>query len=143
MKIQILMKRLYYKLLSPAIKKKAKFIAIPTTAGTGSETSSSAILTTEDNKKIPIVTNDFLPDLSILDSTLLTGIPMKVLVPSMLDALAHCLEGYVSKIDNIMANNLASLCLLNLYNAFKNLDQGYHYQDCSHWFLLCWNYPKY
>ena len=77
------------------------------------------------------MTNDFLPDLSILDSTLLTGIPMKVLVPSMLDALAHCLEGYVSKIDNIMANNLASLCLLNLYNAFKNLDQGYHYQDLA------------
>ncbi len=110
----------------PPLRKKARFVAVPTTAGTGSETSSSAIITSEDGlKKIPVVTHDFLPDLAILDANLLQNIPLKILIPSMLDALSHCLEGYVSKMQNIMAGNLVCHALQNLLNAFQKLKNNH------------------
>lgn len=112
----------------PNMRIKAKFVAIPTTAGTGSETSSSAILT-DGNTKVPVVTHDFIPDLAILDPTLLKDIPIKVLVPSMLDALSHSLEGFVSKVENTIVNNLACHAINNMNIAFNKLTNSSSYQD--------------
>lgn len=109
----------------PALRKKAKFIAVPTTAGSGSEASSAAIITSADKKiKIPVITHDFLPDIAILDSELLSNIPHKILLPSMLDALAHSLEGYVSKVQNKLASNLAILAIGNLISSLKLFADG-------------------
>ena len=77
---------------------KCFFVAVPTTVGTGSEVSSSAvILNTSNNKKIPIVSNDYISDIVILDSKLVLGIPNSILVSTAIDACSHAIEGYVSK----------------------------------------------
>tara|TARA_Y100000590_G_scaffold436620_1_gene557398 strand:+ start:360 stop:1505 length:1146 start_codon:yes stop_codon:yes gene_type:complete len=92
----------------PRLRGKSKFIAVPTTIGTGSEVSSSAVLfDPKSGKKIPIVTNDYLPDLVILDSKLVVGIPKNIMVSTMLDACAHAIEGYVSKIENLLMDQFA------------------------------------
>ena len=110
----------------PQLRKKAKFVAVPTTAGTGSETSSSAILTDiKAGNRFAVVTHDFLPDLAILDINLLENIPQNtVLIPSMLDALSHSLEGLVSKVQNKFATNLVSLAVQNITRSLKNLTLG-------------------
>ena len=116
----------------PELRKKARFVAVPTTAGTGSETSSSALITSEDGLyKIPVVTHDFLPDLAILDPGVLEDIPTKILVPSMLDALSHALEGYVSKVQNTVATHMVPLAVQKLIQAFKKLSEGQDYGDLA------------
>lgn len=91
----------------PALRGKARFVAVPTTAGTGSEVSSSAILAAEDGRKIPIVSHDLLPDVVILDPTLAQGLPRRAAVAAGLDALAHAVEGYVSRFANPLADTFA------------------------------------
>ncbi len=116
----------------PDLRKKAKFVAVPTTAGTGSEASSSAILTSEDGvEKIPVVTHDFLPDLAILDANLLANIPTNILIPSMLDALSHALEGYTSKMQNPLATNLVSHAIINILKSLKNISCDKEYEELA------------
>ena len=90
----------------PPLRKRSLFAAIPTTAGTGSEASSSAIITDSLGHKIPVVTHDFLPNLVILDSDLLQDLPDKWFCISVLDALSHSFEGYVSTLKNPLAETL-------------------------------------
>ena len=123
---------LYTSFSLPMLRKKSKFVAVPTNPGTGSETSSSAILTSNDGKnKIPIISHDFLPDLAILDADLLKNIPLKIVVPSMLDALSHSLEGYVSKMQNPLATNLSILATQNLILSLKKLVKNTEYQELA------------
>ena len=75
----------FYK--NPTPERKINFIAVPTTIGTGSET--SAILY---NVKFPIVTNDFLPDVVVLDPKLVLGIPKNIIISTMIDACSHSIE---------------------------------------------------
>jgi alcohol dehydrogenase class IV len=80
---------------------KARLAAVPTTAGTGSEVSSAAVFLDPDHGgKRYIVSHDLLPDLALLDSRFLASCPAPVVAASGLDALAHCLESYVSRFDN-------------------------------------------
>ncbi len=84
----------------PPLRGKAKFVAVPTTMGTGSEVSSSAILYTDNAHKHAVVTHDFLPDIVILDPELTLTTPASAIASSILDALSHATEGYVSKYTN-------------------------------------------
>ena len=84
---------------SPPLRGRAKFGAIPTTIGSGSEVSSAAVLLHDDNiSKQAIVTHDFLPDLVILDPELVAEVPLRILKSTVSDALSHAVEGYVSQI---------------------------------------------
>ena len=81
----------------PPLRGRAKFVAVPTTAGTGSEVSSSALfLDTETGRKRYFVTHHFLPDAVILDPALMEGLPRNALLVAGLDALAHAIEGLMS-----------------------------------------------
>lgn len=72
-------------------------IAIPTTAGTGSEVSQSAIVTDEEKRrKISIRGTKNAPVVAILDPVLLRSIPPKVAAATGMDALAHAIEAYQS-----------------------------------------------
>ena len=61
----------------PELRKKAKLCLIPTTAGSGSEVSNSAVVTI-DNKKTPIISNHFIPDIAILDPNLTVSLPPEI-----------------------------------------------------------------
>lgn len=91
-----------------SLRNKSKFIAIPSTVGSGSEVSSSAVLFDKNsNKKIPVISHQFLPDLVILDPNILVDLPNKIILSSLCDAMTHALEGYVSTIKNAMMDYFA------------------------------------
>jgi len=69
------------------------FVAIPTTSGSGSEVTDFAILTHE-NTKHPLVDDRLLPDVAILDDTLLEELPRSLIADTGFDVLAHCVEGW-------------------------------------------------
>ncbi|MFC4768078.1 hydroxyacid-oxoacid transhydrogenase [Effusibacillus consociatus] len=76
----------------------APLIAIPTTAGTGSEVTSVAVLTdVENNIKVGISDNYLRPAVALLDPELTTGLPPYVTACSGIDALAHAVEAYTAK----------------------------------------------
>lgn len=77
-------------------KENITFIAIPTTAGTGSESTKFAVVYKNDEKQ-SISSNDILPDYSILDESVLCTLPEYVRKTTMLDALCHSIESFWSK----------------------------------------------
>jgi aldehyde:ferredoxin oxidoreductase len=72
-------------------------ICIPTTSGTGSEVNPCAVLTDrERDLKFILMSNHFIPRLAVVDPLLCKTMPPKLTIESGIDALAHCIEGYVS-----------------------------------------------
>ena len=106
------------------IKDMPKVIAIPTTAGTGSETGRASLIVDEDTytKKI-IFHPSILPDLVILDPELTISLPAHLTAATGMDALAHCLEAYCSEVYHPMAHGIAvegvRIIKNNLVDAFK------------------------
>ena len=104
-----------------------KVIAIPTTAGTGSETGrSSLILDESDMTKKIIFHPSFLPDLVILDPKLTLSLPPHLTAATGMDALAHCIEAYCARGFHPMADGIALEGIKNVKNclitAFKHPD---------------------
>ncbi len=71
-------------------------ILIPTTAGTGSEVTAVAIITTGETTKSGIVSPLLLPDIALLDAELTTGLPAHVTAATGIDAMVHAIEAYTS-----------------------------------------------
>lgn len=70
---------------------------VPTTAGTGSEVTPIAIVTTGGSEKMGIVSPVLLPDLAVLDATLLVGMPRPVTATTGIDAMVHAIEAVTSR----------------------------------------------
>lgn len=85
---------------SVGLRKKIKyFIAIPTTSGTGSEVTPTAMITDTDRdppKKIEVVTDEFFSDITILDTDFVKDMPPFLTMATGLDALAHALSSYAA-----------------------------------------------
>jgi len=80
-----------------ALAPRLPFIAIPTTAGTGSEaTSVSVIIEAQDHIKHVLTHAQLLPDLAIIDACLTLGVPPQVTAMTGIDALTHAIEAYVA-----------------------------------------------
>lgn len=95
--------------LAKAVKKnmKKELIVVPTTPGTGSEVTSFSVFITERNEKKVINSLELLPDVVILDPSLLKTIPLESLRYFVIDMLSHSLESFSSKFANPMADSLA------------------------------------
>ena len=101
-----------------------KVLAIPTTAGTGSETGrASLIIDEEANTKKIIFHPSILPDLVILDPNLTISLPAHLTAATGMDALAHCIEAFCSPVYHPMAHGIAVEGIRNIKNnlvvAFK------------------------
>lgn len=73
-------------------------ICVPTTSGTGSEVNQYAVITdTERDVKFIIMSNYLIPSLAIIDPTLCRSMPAGLTAESGIDALGHCVEGYVGR----------------------------------------------
>lgn len=93
------------------LRRKARMVAIPTTAGSGSEASQASVLTREDGTKVAYVSPHWVPDLVILDPTLTVTLPRDVTVATGFDALAHAVEASVSSLGNSMLRALAATAI--------------------------------
>jgi len=81
----------------PELRKKAKFIAIPSTSGTGTEVTCVAVIT--DNQtgiKYPLASYEITPDIAIVDPEICKTMPPNVTADTGMDALSHSFEAYVS-----------------------------------------------
>ena len=78
----------------------APLVCVPTTAGTGSEVTASAVLTdTAQQIKVAVLSNHLRPRLAVIDPRLTLGCPRKVTADSGIDALTHAIEAYTA-VDN-------------------------------------------
>jgi alcohol dehydrogenase class IV len=83
------------------------FVAIPTTAGTGSEVGRGAVIIMQDGRKLGILSPHMLPSLALCDPELTFGLPPMLTAATGLDALAHCVETFLSNAVNPPAEAIA------------------------------------
>jgi alcohol dehydrogenase len=106
------------------LRRKTHMVAIPTTAGSGSESSQAAVLSAEDGTKMPYVSPHWLPDIVILDPELTVSLPRDVTVATGFDALTHAVESAVSSLGNsflrAQAGTAIGMVLRNLPVAAEN-----------------------
>ena len=79
----------------PQGEHRVRLVAVPTTAGTGSEVSPAAVLTVGD-RKVTLVDYSLVPDMAVVDPTLTLTMPPELTADTGVDALTHALEAYVS-----------------------------------------------
>ncbi|MGI6077206.1 MAG: iron-containing alcohol dehydrogenase [Fastidiosipilaceae bacterium] len=81
----------------PVLRKKARFVAIPSTSGTGSEVTYFAVITNpEKHIKFPVAHPQLMPDIAILDPALVKNLPPSQIANTGMDAMTHAVEAYVS-----------------------------------------------
>ncbi|MBT6037642.1 MAG: iron-containing alcohol dehydrogenase [Halieaceae bacterium] len=87
---------------------------VPTTAGTGSEVTSVAVITTGATTKAGISSSVLLPDIAILDAELTLGLPPSATAMTGIDAMVHAIEAYTSKLRKNPISDMLSLRALRL-----------------------------
>ena len=111
----------------PKLGEKAKFVAIPTTSGTGSEVTSFAVLTDKKlNKKYPLADYELTPDVAIVDPDLVMSLPKRITADTGMDVLTHAIEAYVSNMASDYTDGLAEKAVELV---FKNLREAYNHGD--------------
>lgn len=106
----------------PVLRQKAKFIAIPSTSGTGTETTGLAVITDrEKGVKYPVVSYELTPDIAIVDGEICASMPAHVTSNTGLDVLTHCVEAYVSNIENNYADALSKGGLALVFDNLKEV----------------------
>ena len=100
-------------------------ILVPTTAGTGSEVTAIAIVTTGENEKKGVVSPLLLPDIALLDACLTLGLPAAVTAATGIDAMVHAIEAYTSKrlknpISDALAKDALRLLAANIHTACEH-----------------------
>ena len=106
----------------PPLRAKARFAAIPSTSGTGTEITALAVITdTDTHVKYPLVSYELLPDISIIDGELCMSMPKNVTANTGLDALTHSVEAYVSNIDDNYADAFAKGGIELVFNNLKEV----------------------
>jgi len=107
----------------PKMGEKAYFVAIPTTAGTGSEVTPFAVITDESTGvKYPLADYELMPDMAIVDADMMMNAPKGLTAASGIDAVTHALEAYASMLATGYTDGLA---LRALKLIFENLPAAY------------------
>ena len=105
------------------LRGKARFVAIPSTSGTGTEVTCVSVITDrEKGVKYPLVSHEICPDVAIVDGELCISMPLHVTANTGMDALAHDCEAFVAT----MASNYSdALAIESSRLIFKNLPLAY------------------
>ena len=109
----------------PKMGEKAYFIAIPTTAGTGSEVTPFAVITDDETgTKYPLADYELLPKMAIIDANMMDDAPASLTAASGIDAVTHALEAYASMMATEYTDGLAKeslkICFEYLPRAYAN-----------------------
>ena len=122
----------------PTLRKKAKFLAIPSTSGTATEVTAFSVITDyEKGIKYPLADFKITPDVAIVDPELAETMPQKLTAHTGMDALTHAIEAYVSTLNSPFTDPLA---LKAIHMVFDHLPASYnkdmeareqvHYAQC-------------
>jgi hypothetical protein len=107
---------------SPKITERvAPLIAVPTTAGTGSEVARGAILIVDDGRKLGFHSWHLVPKTAICDPELTLGLPPKLTAATGMDAIAHCMETFMAPAFNPPADGIA---LDGLQRAWAHIERA-------------------
>jgi len=112
----------------PTLRKKARFIAITSTSGTGTEVTSFAVIADEKtNTKYPIADYNITPDIAIVDTNLVKSLTPLLVANTGMDALTHSFEAYVSLAANPFTDSLAmksiEMVVDDVVKSYKGEDQ--------------------
>ncbi len=105
------------------LRKKARFVAVPTTSGTGSDATWAIVLTdTAQHRKIAFANNEIVPDISVIDPEFTVGMPSALTASTGLDVLGHALDGYTARQQTDFSDGL---CLQAVRMTFDWLPKAY------------------
>ena len=109
----------------PTMGKCSKFVAIPTTSGTGSEVTSFAVISDKSkNMKYPLADYELTPDVAIIDPEFVMTVPASVTADTGLDVLTHAIEAYVS----VLASDYTdALAMKAIQLVFEYLPRSYKF----------------
>lgn len=126
MRFMDIRKRIY---TFPKMGEKAYFVAIPTSAGTGSEVTPFAVITDETTGvKYPLADYELMPKMAIVDADLMMNAPKGLTSASGIDAVTHALEAYASVLATDYTDGLA---LRSLKMIFEYLPRAYDNGSCD------------
>ncbi len=122
----------------PELRKKARFVAIPSTSGTATEVTAFAVITDYDKGiKYPLADFEITPDIAIVDSDLAETMPKKLVAHTGMDAMTHAIEAYVSTANCDFTDPLALHAiemiqehLVNSYNGDMDARASMHNAQC-------------
>jgi alcohol dehydrogenase class IV len=101
------------------LRRKARLIAIPTTSGTGAETTWPIVLSDlDEERKLSLGHPENMPDIAIVDPALTAALPAQITADTGMDALTHAVEGYTSQWSNDYSDGL---CLIASQLVFEYL----------------------
>lgn len=102
--------------ITPAV---APVIAVPTTAGTGSEVGRAAVIILDDGRKVALISPHMIPKLAICDPELTYGLPPHLTAATGMDAITHCFETFMAPAFNPPADGIALDGLRRGWNAIE------------------------
>ncbi len=122
----------------PELRKKARFVAIPSTSGTATEVTAFSVITDyEKGIKYPLADFEITPDIAIVDSKLAETMPKKLVAHTGMDAMTHAVEAYVSTANCDFTDPLALHAiemiqenLVNSYNGDNDAREKMHNAQC-------------
>ncbi len=122
----------------PELRKKARFVAIPSTSGTATEVTAFSVITDYDKGiKYPLADFEITPDIAIVDSELAETMPKKLVAHTGMDAMTHAIEAYVSTANCDYTDPLALHAiemiqenLVNSYNGDNGAREKMHNAQC-------------
>ncbi len=122
----------------PTLRKKAKFLAIPSTSGTATEVTAFSVITDyAKGIKYPLADFNITPDMAIVDPELAETMPEKLTAHTGMDALTHAIEAYVSTLNSPFTDPLALKAISMVfeylpksYKGDKSAREQMHYAQC-------------
>lgn len=100
----------------PKMGEKAYFVAVPTSAGTGSEVTPFAVITDQETGiKYPLADYELMPKMAIIDADMMMSMPKGLTSASGIDAMTHALEAYASMMATDFTDGLALKALKNIF----------------------------
>lgn len=122
----------------PTLRKKARFLAIPSTSGTATEVTAFSVITDYSTGiKYPLADFNITPDIAILDPSLAETMPPKLTAHTGMDALTHAIEAYVSTLNSPFTDPLALKAINMIFEYLPDSYKGdmlareqMHYAQC-------------
>lgn len=109
----------------PKLRKKAIFVAIPSTSGTASEVTAFSVITDYSKKiKYPLADYEITPDIAVLDTTIPHTMPQNLIAVTGMDAMTHAFEAYVSAVSNPITDALALKAITMISENIVDAYQG-------------------